>query len=147
MATTTATVSITSADLMPGMPLAISATTTLNQTGTTTGLELVDMGAGILLQSSATDALHEALGTADTANYVYLCNTSTDITHYIKVGIHDTLVGHLGSGEWMWMPWNMSDAVAEWSIEAEGGTVPYEYAFFCSTYELADSAQAGSLNP
>ena len=43
MATTTATVSITSADLMPGMPLAISASSTLMQTGTTTGLELLDI--------------------------------------------------------------------------------------------------------
>ena len=137
MATTTATVSISSPDLIPGMPLNINASATLTQTGTTTGLELMDMGSGKLTEDSAGDALHEALGTADTANYVYLCNTSTDITHYIKVGIHDTLVGHLGSGEWMWMPWNMSDADAEINIEAEpSGTITYDYAIFKSTYTL-----------
>ena len=137
MATTTATVNISSTDLQPGNALGISASTTLYQTGTTTGLELMDMGSGKLTEDSAGDALHEALGTADTANYVYICNTSTDITHYIKVGIHDTLVGHLGSGEWMWMPWNMSDADAEINIEAEpSGTIPYEYAIFKSTYTL-----------
>ena len=65
MATTTATVGISSADLTPGMSLGISATTTLYQTGTTSGLELVDMGAGKLTQASGADALHEALGTAD----------------------------------------------------------------------------------
>ena len=63
MAKTTATISITSEDLMPGMPLAINASSELMQTGNTTGLELVDLGAGKLTEASAADALHEALGT------------------------------------------------------------------------------------
>ena len=137
MATTTATVSITSEDLMPGMPLAINANSTLMQTGNTTGLELVDIGAGKLTEASAADALHEALGTVDTANWVYICNNSTDNSQYIKVGIHDTLIGNLGAGEWLWMPWNMGDTDAEINIEAETtGTIPYEYAIFKSTYTL-----------
>tara|TARA_R110002020_G_scaffold386128_3_gene596946 strand:+ start:1092 stop:1517 length:426 start_codon:yes stop_codon:yes gene_type:complete len=137
MATTTAAVSITSEDLMPGMPLAINASTELMQTGNTTGLELVDIGAGKLTQASAADALHEALGTADTANWIYICNNSTDDSQYIKVGIHETIIGNLGAGEWLWMPWNMGDADAEINIEAETtGTIPYEYAIFKSTYTL-----------
>ena len=137
MATTTATVSITSSDLLPGMPLAINATTTLYKTGTTTGLELMDMGHGQLTQASAADALHEALGTVDTANWVYICNDSTDVTQYLKIGIHDMLIGNLGSGEWLFMPWNMGDADAEINIEAEtSGTIDYSYAIFKSTYTL-----------
>ena len=137
MATTTATVSITSADLMPGMPLAISASTTLNQTGTTTGLELMDMGAGILTEATAKDALHEALGSTDTSNWVYICNKSTNDDQYMVIGIHDTIIGNLGAGEWLWMPWNMGDADAEINIEAEpSGSIPYEYAIFKSTYIL-----------
>jgi len=137
MATTTATVGITSADLTPGMALGISATTTLYQTGTTTGLELLDMGAGRLTEASGGDALHEALGTLNTANYVYLCNNSTNVEHYISVTIHATLLGTLGSGEWMWIPWNMGDTDAEIEIQAEpSGTIPYEYAIFKSTYTL-----------
>ena len=140
MATTTATISITSPDLTPGMPLSINASTTINQTGLATGLELVDIGAGKLVQSSNSEnpsALHEALGTADTSNWVYLCNNSTDINQYIKIGIHDTVIGNLGAGEFLWMPWNMGDAVAEINIEAEpSGTIPYEFAIFKSTYTL-----------
>ena len=137
MATTTATVSITSSDLLPGMPLAINASSTLMQTGSTTGLELLDMGSGQLTEASAADALHEALGTADTANWVYICNNSTDITQYMKIGIHETIIGNLGSGEWLFMPWNMGDTVAEINIEAEAaGTIDYEYAIFKSTYTL-----------
>jgi len=137
MATTTATVGITSADLTPGMALGISATTTLYQTGTTTGLELIDVGAGRLTQASGADSLHASLGTADTANYVYLCNNSTNVEHYIKLSINATLIGNLGSGEWMFIPWNMGDALAEIVIEAEeSGTIPYEYAIFKSSYTL-----------
>tara|TARA_R110000796_G_scaffold222316_1_gene338489 strand:- start:721 stop:1146 length:426 start_codon:yes stop_codon:yes gene_type:complete len=140
MATTTATVSISSNDLQPGNALGISASTTLYQTGTTTGLELVDMGAGKLTQASGEDALHEALGTVDTSNYVYLANTSTDKDQYIILRIHDTVIGNLGSEEWLFMPWNMGDADAEINIEAEtSGTIPYEYAIFKSTYTLPAS--------
>tara|TARA_R100000152_G_C6776421_1_gene205529 strand:+ start:1538 stop:1963 length:426 start_codon:yes stop_codon:yes gene_type:complete len=137
MATTTATVSISSSDLQPGSTLAINASSTLMQTGLTTGLELVDMGAGKLTQASGADALHEALGTADTANWVYICNNSTDTDQYMKIGIHETLIGNLGAGDWMWMPWNMGDSDAEINIEAEpSGTIDYEYAIFKSTYTL-----------
>ena len=137
MATTTATISITSPDLTPGMPLAINASTSINQTGLATGLELVDVGAGKLTEASAADALHEALGTADTSNWVYLCNNSTDINQYIKIGIHETVIGNLGAGEFLWMPWNMGDVDAEINIEAEpSGTIPYEFAIFKSTYTL-----------
>jgi len=138
MAQTTATLSINSEDLTPGSTLSINPPgMELYQTGTTTGLELIDMGAGRLTQASGADALAEALGTADTANYVYICNNSTNVEHFIKIGIHDTLIGHLGSEEWLWIPWNMGDADAEINIEAEdSGTIPYEYAIFKSTFTL-----------
>ena len=137
MATTTATVNISSTDLQPGNALGISASTTLYQTGTTTGLELVDYGVGKLTQASAGDALAEALGTADTSNYVYICNTSTDKDQYMVIGIHDTVVGNLGSEEWLFIPWNMGDSDAEINIEAEtSGSITYEYAIFKSTYTL-----------
>ena len=137
MATTTATVNISSSDLQPGSSLGISASTTLYQTGTTTGLDLVDYGVGKLTEASATDALAEALGTADTSNYVYICNTSTDKDQYMVIGIHDTVVGNLGSEEWLFMPWNMGDADAEINIEAEAsGSITYEYAIFKSTNTL-----------
>ena len=145
MATTTATVSISSSDLQPGNSLSLNASSTLMQTGLTTGLELMEMGAGKLLESSDRDALQEALGTADTANWVYICNNATDDTHYIKVGIHETVIGNLGAGDWMWMPWNMGHADNELNIEAEGYTdctIPYEYAIFKTASTLAVSTPA-----
>ena len=133
MATTTATISITSGDLQPGNNLSINASSTLMKTGLTTGLELVDMGHGELTEASATDALHEALGTADTSNYVYICNASTDDQQFMALGIHDTVIGYLGAGEWTFFPWNMGDSDAEINIEAEAaGTIPYDWAIFKS---------------
>ena len=137
MATTTATVSITSADLVPGMPVSINASSTLYQTGTTTGLELVEMGRGTLTEASGADALADALGTADTTNWVYICNKSTNVEQYMIIGIHETVVGYLGAEEWLWIPWNMGDSDAEINIEAEAaGQIPYEWAVFKSTYTL-----------
>ena len=137
MATTTATVNITSQDLTPGMPLNINASSTLMQTGTTTGLELMDMGAGQLTEASADDQLFKSLGTADSANYVYICNNSTNTDHYMTVTINATLIGNLGSGEWLFMPWNCSDAAAEIEVQAEpSGTIDYTYAIFKSAWTL-----------
>ena len=137
MATTTATVSISSGDLIPGNSLSINASSTLMQAGLTTGLELIDMGKGKLTEATAADALHEALGTADSANWVYICNNSTDDDHYMKITMHATLIGNLGAGEWLWMPWHMGDTDQEIEIEAEpSGTIPYEYAIFKRAYTL-----------
>ena len=110
MATTTATVSINSSDLIPGQPLSINASHTLTKSGLTEGLEIVDMGRGTLTVASGANALAEALDnnsardtfTGDTSNWVYLCNKSTNDLHYLVVGIHDTVIGNLGSGEWLW---------------------------------------------
>ena len=144
MATTTATVSISSSDLQPGNRLSINASSTIMKTGLTTGLELMDMGVGHLTEASARDALAEATGTVDTTNWVYICNNATDDTFYMKIGIHETVIGNLGAGDWMWMPWNMGTADNEINIEAEptGVTIPYEYAIFKSTDTLPVSTAA-----
>jgi len=150
MATTTATVSISSSDLMSGNPLSINATSTLMKTGLTTGMELMDMGKGSLTTADSHKALKAASAVTadhDTANWFYLCNKATDDTFYIEVVLHDTVIGRLYAGDWMFTPWSQSDDAAEWQIEAEGGTCPYEYAFFKSAETLVDGSQAESLNP
>ena len=105
------------------------------------------MGRGTLAQAGGASALAEALDlnpardtyTGDTSNWVYICNKSTNDLHIITVGIHATRIGHLGSGEWLWMPWNQGDAAAEINIEAEGVTgssIPFEYAIFSERKQL-----------
>ncbi len=137
MATTTASVSISSSDLQPGHNLSINATSTLMKTGLTTGLELMEMGNASIVVGDPTEySLAEALGTTDSANWVYICNTSTNDTYNLEVVINETVIGYLNAGEWLWMPWNMSDAAAELEIQAIGGTNTLEYAIFKSAWTL-----------
>jgi len=145
MATTTATVSINSTDLQVGNQLSINASTTLMQTGLTTGLEIMEVGKNNLTVADSHKALYEggvAAADRDQASYVYLCNDATEDTSYIEVGIHDTIVGRLYAGDWMFMPYAQGDNAAEISIEAEGGTCPYQYAIFATSKTLLDSDQA-----
>jgi len=130
MATTTATLNLTSDDLLSG-PLSITATTTCMKAGTTTGLDKVEMGRGKLTVADGSKSLKLATaGGHDGATKVYLCNKATDPTYYIDVDIHDTNVGKLYAGDWLFLPWSQTDTAAELVIEAEGGSCEYEWAIF-----------------
>jgi hypothetical protein len=135
MATTTAIVNISSDDLIDGMPININATSTLMKTGLTTGMEFVEMG-NHEIATGTEFSLAESLGTANGANFIYLCNTSTDETFYMDWGINETMIGRLGAGDWMFVPWNHGDAAAEIEIEAQGGTNTLEYAVFKTDWTL-----------
>ena len=136
MATTTATLSISSADLLPSSPLSISASSTLMKAGTSVGLLMMESGSGELTVAASNNGvvLKEATAAGEnTAAKVYICNKATDPTYYIQVKLHDAIMGRLYAGDWMFMPWSQSGTSAgldEISLEAEGGTVHYEWAIF-----------------
>ena len=82
MATTTATVSISSSDLMPGSPLSITANTALTKAGVVTGLTQMETGVRSIVTGTeyrlgplATEMASDA---HDIASYLYLCNTTTE---------------------------------------------------------------------
>ena len=135
MATTTATVNITSGDLINGMPLSLSASSTLMQTGLTTGLELMEMG-NHEIATGTEFSLAEALGTANDANWIYICNKATDDTYYMDWGINETMMGRLGAGDWMFVPYNASDGDAEVEVKALTGINKIEYAMFKTAWTL-----------
>ena len=133
MATTTATLSISSADLLPSSPLSISASSTLMKAGTSVGLLMMESGSGELTVAASNNGvvLKEATTAgAGTAAKVYICNKATDPTYYIQIKLHDAILGRLYAGDWMFMPWVQGDTDAEISLEAEGGTCHYEWAIF-----------------
>jgi hypothetical protein len=144
MATTTATVSITSSDLTPGSPLSVSASTTLMQAGLTTGL--TQMETGVIDLAVSTEFRIGPLATQvsgsahDIGSYLYICNKSTDDTYWIDWGIHETVMGLLYAGDWMFIPWNASDDAAEIEIQANTGTNSIEWAFFNSNFVLPTDA-------
>jgi len=133
MATTTATLSIASPDLLPSSPLSISASSTLMKAGTSVGLHMVESGSGELTVAASNNGVVVKEATTagiGTAAKVYLCNKATDPTYYIQVKLHDAILGRLYAGDWMFMPWVQGDTDAEISVEAEGGTCHYEWAIF-----------------
>ena len=144
MATTTATVTVSSTDLMDAGTLSISGTATLTKAGVTTGLN--QMESGVMSVATGTEfrlgppATQISGSTHDIASYLFLCNTSTDATYYIDWGIHETVMGRLYAGDWMFIPWNASDDAAEIEIEAQYGAQTIEYAFFASDLVLATAA-------
>ena len=144
MATTTATVSISSSDLMPGSSLSINGSSTLMKAGLTTGLtqlrtgyESIATGTEFRLGPLATEMSGDA---HDIASWIYICNKATDDTYYIDWGMHETMMGRLYAGDWMFIPWNASDDAAEIEIEAQGGAQTIEYAFFASDLILPTAA-------
>ena len=112
MATTTATITLSSSDLLSDN-LSLSATTTLNKGGTTaTGLDQFRMERFILpTGDNQVDLIEATTAASEDANYVYLVNKNTDPTHYVIVSIYDVVIGRLYAGDWMFMPWD-SDVVA-----------------------------------
>lgn len=141
MATTTATLSISSSDLMPGSPLSISASTTLTKAGVTDGMTQLQSGVISMVKDTeyrlGPPATQMAGNAHDISSYLYICNTTTeDATYYVDWGIHETMIGRLYAGDWMFIPWNASDDDAEIELEPQGGTNHIEYAFFNSDFIL-----------
>ena len=111
MATTTATISLNSADLLSDN-LSLSATMNLNKGGTTgTGLDQFRMERFKIATGTQFDVIEATTAASEDANYVYLINKNTDPTHYVIVSLWDVVVGRLYAGDWMFMPWD-ADTVA-----------------------------------
>jgi len=130
MATTTATLSLSS-DMLSS-PISISASSTLMKAGVTEGLELIEMGRGTIAETDGSKTAEFGLPTAlgeDKAAKLFLVNKATDPTYYIDIDLHDTNIGRLYAGDWMFIPWGMNDTASELVIEAEpsGATCPYEF--------------------
>ena len=142
---TTATINITSPDLMDGSALSISANTNLTKAGVTTDLDQKESGVVKLVTGTeyrlgplATEMAGDA---HDIASYLYVANTTTeDATYYIDFGIHETMIGRLYAGDWMFIPWSASDNDAEIEIQAQGGTNIIEYCLFNSDVILPTAA-------
>ena len=130
---TTATLTLNS-DMLSS-DLSVSASTELKKAALTDDLELIEMGKGTIAEADASKTAEFGLPTAlgaDKAAKLFFVNKATDPTFYIDIDLHDTNVGRLYAGDWMFIPWGMNDTASELVIEAEpaGATCPYEFALF-----------------
>ena len=133
MATTTATITLASTDLLSDS-LSLSSTSTLYDAGTTTGLTQYETGRVTVPSGDTNLILIDATAAGDDkAAKVYVANKNTDETHYVVVSMNGTTIGRLYSGDWMFMPWSQTDASADVEIycpAALSTTCEVEYAVF-----------------
>jgi hypothetical protein len=130
MATTTATVTLTSDLLSDNM--SVSASTTCMKAGTSAdGLDMMDYGYIDIATGDEYDLLdaNDSGLNTNKANKVYIANHSTDETFYVTVAI-DGAIGRLYAGDWMFIPWGCVDQHDDIEIQAYGGTNTICYALF-----------------
>jgi hypothetical protein len=124
MATTTATITLSSGDLT-GDALSLSTTATLTKAGTNTGL---DQTTGVARKFYATQQTDEALIAAadytdDKAHKVYIKNISTTAAEYVTVKIGATEVGRLYAGDFLFIPWSADTTVTDADIDIDTSAV------------------------
>lgn len=124
MATTTASITISSGDLT-GDALSLSSTATLTKADSSTGL---DQTTGVARKFFATQQSDTALIAAadytdDKAHKVYIKNTSTSNSEYVTVKIGATEVGRLYGGDWLFLPWSADTTTTDADIDIDTSAV------------------------
>ena len=105
MATTTATITLASSDILTDA-LSVSATSTLyKDASTSTGLDQVRMGRNEIAVGTTFDLLDATAAGEDKSNWVYIANKETDETYYVIVTMYNKALGRLYAGDWMYIPW------------------------------------------
>ena len=146
MATTTATITLSSADLLSDN-LSLSSTMNLYKDGTTaTGLEQMNYHRLIIPTGTNFDLIPESAALSEDASYVYIINKNTVVTDYVTISINAEVLGRLYAGDWLFMPWDCdltaADNDSSIEIEASGNSHIIEYALFHSGETLATAADA-----
>lgn len=132
MATTTATITLSSSDLT-GDALSLSTSATLTKADSVTGLDQTSGVARKIYTATDLDVLFdESLYTADKAHKVYLRNPSTTASEYFKVSVGDgdatpQEVGRLYAGDWTFIPWSAKTAADICVTPSVATTMVLEY--------------------
>jgi hypothetical protein len=118
MATTTATITINSSDLLTD-ELSLSSVATLTQAGNSTGIvEATGLSRRSFTYGSeaaidTTTLLRANDYTTNGANKVYMKNMSATPAEYFTVWIDQEEMGRLYAGDWCLFPWGASDGTEE----------------------------------
>ena len=127
MATTTATITLSSSDLLSNA-LSLSATQTLYKAGTTTGLDGIQYERLEIPTGDVYDLVDATALGANKANKVYIANKHTDETKYVEIIVKDLVIGRLYAGDWMFIPLEAAAATQDVGIEAISAAQVVEFA-------------------
>ena len=131
MATTTATITLASTDLLSD-ELALTTSATLTGAGNSTGLT----GTGGLARKTVSGGhaqytLFDGSDyTADKAHKLYLKNTSTTAAEYFLITVNSEDVGRLYAGDWALIPWSAHDNDCDIKIDPSAADMTLEYMLF-----------------
>ena len=131
MATTTATITLASTDLLSD-ELALTTTATLTQAGNSTGLTGTSgLGRKTVSGGHAQYTLFDGSDyTADKAHKLYLKNTSTTADEYFLITVNSEDVGRLYAGDWALIPWSAHDNDNDIKIDPSANDMTLEYMLF-----------------
>jgi len=130
MATTIATISLASSDLLTNV-LALSDVATLTTAGTATGLTLT---SGLARTNFTDDPIHQKLiyrgddATSNGANKIYMKNLSGTASEYFTIYVNSEEMGRLYAGDWAFFPW-----------AANNGTKRVFTATIANTWAIGDT--------
>ena len=131
MATTTATITINSTDLLSD-ELSLSTTATLTNAGGSTGLtDVSGLARKTVTGGHAQYTLFDGSDyTADKAHKLYLKNTSTTAAEYFLITVNAEDVGRLYAGDWALIPWSAHDNDCDIKIDPSAADMTLEYMLF-----------------
>ena len=124
MATTIATISLASSDLLSSA-LAFSQTNALTTAGSATGLTLT---SGLSRTNFTNNPIQSKTifrsddAATDGANKIYLKNLSATAAEYFTVFIDQEEMGRLYAGDWAFFPWSATAGTKEVFTTTIGGT-------------------------
>jgi len=131
MATTTATITLASTDLLSD-ELALTTSATLTGAGNSTGLT----GTGGLARKTVSGGhaqytLFDGSDyTADKAHKLYLKNTSTTAAEFFLITVNSEDIGRLYAGDWALIPWSAHDNDCDIKIDPSANDMTLEYMLF-----------------
>tara|TARA_R100000742_G_C4189624_1_gene22128 strand:+ start:155 stop:556 length:402 start_codon:yes stop_codon:yes gene_type:complete len=130
MATTTATLTLSSSDLT-GDALSLSSTATLTKAGTVTGLTQTTGVGRKTTSSSAQYILFDGDAYANGSHKIYVKNISLVPTEYFTIEINSEQMGKLYAGDWAFFPWEANADTNDIKIQPSVSTsMTLEYALF-----------------
>ena len=131
MATTTATITLSSSDLS-SQSLSISSTTQLLKAGLTEGLDQTTGLNRRLYATAQTGAalISEADYVDDKAHKVYIKNVGTSTAEFFTIKIAAGAIGRLYGGDWMFIPY---DGGADITFDSNASNMTLEHLVI---YEL-----------
>ena len=107
MATTTATITLSSSDLS-SQALSISSTATLLKAGLTAGIDqTTGLGRKLYAAAQTGAALIDAADYVNNkAHKIYIKNVGTSTTEFFTIKMEPNTIGRLYGGDWMFIPYD-----------------------------------------